>query len=306
MVGSVTRSWTLAVPVLVLLALPAPASAKFTADSKGGDQVLTVPCPDGTSAKVTLQAAQLDYDKGYKVPKEMAQYVRVGVFGAPGGCATEMIFEVLAPPKTEVFGDFDHIYCKFSGTCEVEFADDPGPHGGDVVEQDIGSTELPEPYYIAVPQGDGTKPYRLYVPMLPKVTYKTFGKPDATGRPEFFVYVRAKGTTALGVSASTSVGLWTAAGFAGADGTIPKTISRRALAAGRVRIATLGPEGWHVKIKVHAGRTLVASGTGRLGTSGRLKVRLKPLAPIPASARSVKVDVGIEGFGVSGPSRLTR
>ena len=300
-----TRSWTLAVPVLVLLALPASAAGKFTADTKG-DQVLTVPCPDGSSAKVTVQPAQLDYEKDSKTPKQMAQYVRVGVFAAPGGCATEMIFEVIAPPKTDDFGDFDHIYCRFSGTCEVEFADDPGPRGGDVIEQDIGSSELPEPYYVAVPPGDGTKPYRLYVPMLPKVTYQTFGKPDARNRPEIVVYVRAKGTTGLGVPASTSVGLWTAGGFAGADGTIPKTISRSALAAGRVKISTLGPEGWHVRIKVHAGKTLVASGTGRLGASGRLKVRLKPRAAIPASARSVKVDVGIEGFGVSGSSRLTR
>jgi hypothetical protein len=282
----------------------ASASDHWTADSKRGDQVITVPCGDGSTATVTLQAAQLLYDKRDPVQLEQAQYVRVGVFGATGTCATEMRFEVIAPPKVENFGDFDHISCTLGGgsknTCGLTFGD-KGPHGGDYVEQEY----KPEKWF-AVPETTASKPFRLEVPYIPRKVYKTFGKAEtASGRAQIAIFVRPKGTTQAPETALTSVGLWTAGGFAGPFASVPKTISRSALAAGRVRISVGGAEGQDVTIKVHAGKTLIASGHGRLRESGRLKVRLHPRAAIPSSARKVSIDTEIANSGLGDHARLT-
>lgn len=301
------RSWTLGALVVAVLVVPGVASAAshWTADSKRGDQTVSVPCPDGTSSMVTLQAAQLQYDKSFKVPLEQAQYVRVGVVGAAGGCATEMVFEVVSPRKVENFGDFDRIRCTFAAGakgCDVQFADDLGPHGGYILDQQDGAP------YFAVPIGAASSPFRLYVPMIPKIAYKTFGTPESqtSGRPRIYVYVRPAGTTGMGTSAFTSVGLWTAGGSAGADATIPRTISRAALSAGRVRIAVVGPEDTRVSITVRAGGRVVATGSGRLPVSGHRRIRLRAKRSIPASARSLRVSATIGHSGLSGRSRLTR
>jgi hypothetical protein len=291
--------------VAALILVPsASASDRWTADSKRGDQTITVPCPDGTTATVTLQAAQLLYDKPDPVQLEQAQYVRVGAFGAPGTCATEMRFEVITPPKVENFGDFDHISCTLGAgskkTCDLTFGD-KGPHGGDYVEQD----DKPETWF-AVPETTASTPLRLEVPYIPRKVYKTFGKAEtASGRAQIAIFVRPRGTTQAPETALTSVGLWTAGGFAGPFASVPKTISRSALAAGRVRISVGGAEGQHVTIKLHAGKMLIATGHGRLPESGKLKVRLHPRAAIPASARKVSVDVEVENSGLGDHARLT-
>ena len=294
-----------AIGLAVLVFVPT-ASAKdhWTADSTRGDQTITVTCPDGSKATVTLQAAQLLYDKAVPWPLEMAQPVRVGAFAAAGGCATEMRFEVVAPPKVAIFGDFDRITCSLGagskGTCDWTYGD-KGPRGGYFVEKD----DKPERWF-AVPQTTAGTPFRLEIPYIPRKVYKTFGKAEtASGRAQIAIFVRPQGSTQAPETTLTSVGLWTAGGFAGPFATVPKTISRSALAAGRVRIAVGGAEAQDVTIKIHAGKKLVASGHGRLPESGRLKVRLHPRGTIPASTRKISVVAEIANSGLGDHAKLT-
>jgi hypothetical protein len=282
----VTRK-SVAIAVALVLVPAASAKDRWSADSKRGDQTLTVQCPDGSRATVTLQAAQLLYDKAVPWPLEQAQPVRVGAFAGPGGCSTEMRFEVSAPPKVATFGDFDRIQCSLGG----------GSTGD--------CTWRPEAWF-AVPRTTASTPFRLEVPYIPRKVYKTFGKAETTsGRAQIAIFVRPQGTTQDPETASTTVGLWTAGGFAGPFATVPKTISRSALAAGHVRIAVGGAEAQDVAIKVHAGKKLIAGGHGRLPESGKLRVRIRPRGTIPASARRVSVDTEIGHAGLGDHARLT-
>lgn len=326
-----TRPAALGAALVAVLALAPWASARvrWAADSPRGNQAITVPCPDGTKATVTLQAAQLEYVKARPVPLQLAQHVRVGVVGTAPACATEMRFEVISPPKVENSAPTEVARCMLGGgdkgACFPGW-DEKGPHGGYYLNQldynpfdeDVEETDTAPPaHWFAVPQVAASQPFRLQIPMIPNVVYKTFGKREvlcnrgpcrpakAAGRAQVVVYVRPTGTTGPGVTAFTSVGLWTAGGSPATYASPPKTVSRAALAAGRVRIAAEGPEAYPVTVKVHAGRKLVASGRGVLPEDGKLKVRLRVRGRIPTSTRSVTIDVLIGASGLQSRARLT-